>query len=265
MSSKSYSLVKLQKREPLSVSFERFTLSGEDLANFPDGCEGGYIKLMFDQQHRPLLNLPDGFPECKKEDKPVVRSFTIVEFNKKPSGAELSFDIAINKDGGVAANWAGQVIPGDEIYIKRPGKSQPLLEGYDAYFVAGDETAIPAINVHLNDLLARQGHLDNVQCVVQCQDEDRQMIDANLDLQIVQPLTEGTGALVQAATTYAWPGAETYVWAACDFEQMRALRRYFRIERGVEKSDMYISSYWKLGETDEGNKRAKKLDSEVDI
>ena len=39
---------------------------------------------------------------------------------------------------------------------------------------------------------------------------------------------------------------------------MLAIRRYFRDERELSKDDMYISSYWKIGSTDEQHKKAKR-------
>ena len=44
---------------------------------------------------------------------------------------------------------------------------------------------------------------------------------------------------------------------------MRAIRSYLRHDRGVEREAMYASSYWKIGESDEGNKAAKRDDEEA--
>lgn len=44
---------------------------------------------------------------------------------------------------------------------------------------------------------------------------------------------------------------------------MRNVRRYLRDERDIDKRAMYVSCYWKLGDTDEGMKRAKREDPEA--
>ena len=44
---------------------------------------------------------------------------------------------------------------------------------------------------------------------------------------------------------------------------MRRMRRYFREGLGIEKRAMYVSSYWKIGDTDEGMKLAKRMDTEA--
>ena len=42
---------------------------------------------------------------------------------------------------------------------------------------------------------------------------------------------------------------------------MRSGRKFVRKEKQVGKKFSYISSYWKIGETDEGMKIAKALDA----
>ena len=44
---------------------------------------------------------------------------------------------------------------------------------------------------------------------------------------------------------------------------MRHLRRYFKQDRQVAKDNLYVSSYWKMGDPDEGHKAAKKADVEA--
>lgn len=43
---------------------------------------------------------------------------------------------------------------------------------------------------------------------------------------------------------------------------MQDLRSYLRNERGVAKELLYISSYWKIGRTEDGHKADKRLDME---
>jgi NADPH-dependent ferric siderophore reductase len=43
---------------------------------------------------------------------------------------------------------------------------------------------------------------------------------------------------------------------------MRALRQYFRNEKEVERGNIYISSYWKKGVSEEGHKVIKQQDAQ---
>ena len=60
-----------------------------------------------------------------------------------------------------------------------------------------------------------------------------------------------------------WLDGQVAVWVAGEFSASRALRQYFRHDRAVDKSFKYVSCYWKVGETDEGMKAAKRADSEA--
>ncbi len=48
------------------------------------------------------------------------------------------------------------------------------------------------------------------------------------------------------------------MWCACEFDDMRALRDYFRNQRNVEHDRIYISSYWKNGVSEDGHKVLKR-------
>ncbi|EGU61267.1 utilization protein for catechol-siderophore, partial [Vibrio nigripulchritudo ATCC 27043] len=52
------------------------------------------------------------------------------------------------------------------------------------------------------------------------------------------------------------------VWCATEFSTMRQLRKYFRNEREVERDEIYISSYWKQGRTEDQHKIDKRKDAE---
>ncbi|MCV5657286.1 siderophore-interacting protein, partial [Escherichia coli] len=54
-----------------------------------------------------------------------------------------------------------------------------------------------------------------------------------------------------------WLDGNASVWCACEFDSMRALRQYFRNEKEVDRENIYISSYWKLGVSEDGNKMIK--------
>ena len=43
---------------------------------------------------------------------------------------------------------------------------------------------------------------------------------------------------------------------------MRALRQFLREERNVARGDLYISSYWKNGVSEDQHKLAKRADAE---
>ena len=70
-----------------------------------------------------------------------------------------------------------------------------------------------------------------------------------------RPLLERTKALT-------WLAGQAAVWAACEFHSMRALRQYFKVERPIPKTHLYISSYWKVDNTEDQHKIEKRNDTE---
>ena len=67
-----------------------------------------------------------------------------------------------------------------------------------------------------------------------------------------------------AVAALDWPKGRVSVWAACEFPSMRALRRHLREERGLDRKQFYISSYWKLGCDETSHKAIKREDAERD-
>lgn len=89
------------------------------------------------------------------------------------------------------------------------------------------------------------------------------MLNAPTGMQ-VEWITEST-TLADAVRTYPWLDGQVSVWCACEFDDMRGLRQYFRNERQVERNNIYISSYWKQGVTEDGHKVLKRRDAEEQI
>ena len=125
--------VTVADKQQLTPNMMRLLLEGDSLADFPDGMEGGYIKLVLDGQ-----------------DKPVARSYTVRTF--LPNPARLTIDMVAHGDTGPAAAWANQVDEGAHIDITGPGACQPINTAADWFLLAGDMSALPAISVNLERL-----------------------------------------------------------------------------------------------------------------
>ena len=70
---------------------------------------------------------------------------------------------------------------------------------------------------------------------------------------------ESSNKLIRSLREISWLEGEPYIWIAGEFEIMKEGRKFVRKEKLVDKKSSYISSYWKIGETDEGMKIAKAL------
>jgi NADPH-dependent ferric siderophore reductase len=238
--------VVIDEKRALSPNMQRVVLTGESLADFPEGFEGGYIKLV----------LPDG------SEKPPVRSYTIREFD--PERQRLAIDMVAHGDTGPAASWANHSDLGEQIQIQGPGATQPINVEADWFLLAGDMSALPAISVNLERLPQNaKGHV--VLEIISEADKIPLQVPEGMQVHwVINPEPEAENSVLEdTVMTLPWLDGQVAVWVAGEFSASRALRQYFRHDRAVDKSFKYVSCYWKVGETDEGMKAAKRADSEA--
>lgn len=232
---------------------QRITLHSKNSVGFSDESEGSYIKLLFNQAGGSDLSvLNDG-------ERPVMRTYTVRRFDKKTQCIDVDFVRHITQDlqCGFAARWAMEVTVGDTINVAGPGTIQNIKSEADWFFMVADMTALPALSAKIRKLPASaRGY-----AVIQVHSK-----------QDMQPLEVPDGVQIKWITKYdelyetvrqvTWLSGEPYVWCACEFESMRQLRQYFRSEREVGRENIYISSYWKRGVTEDGHKVIKRQDAE---
>lgn len=223
----------------------RVTLGGEGMATLRPQAEGGYFKMRFGDE--------DG-------GKPPVRSYTI----RRQDAETVDVDFVVHGEGGhagPAVEWALSAEAGQTIMAGGPGPAKTLPEGMDRYLIAGDMTALPAISVNLERLPADAKGV----AVIEIQSEaDRQDIAHPEGVELVwlvnaQPGTQ-PDLLANALRDAGRGEGEVYGWAAAEFGSMQALRSYLRDECGLDRDHLYVSSYWKHGEDDDGHREAKQAD-----
>ena len=234
-------------KRPITPHMLRVTLGGEDMLRFPADQASAYVKLL----------VPGD-----AGDRPLLRTYTV----REQRADAIDIDFALHgEDGGPASRWAMQAQPGDLVELSGPGPKKLVDPTADWMLLIGDMTALPAISVNLEQLPATA--------------RGRAVIEVP-DAADVQPLKAPTGFAVQwvvnpqpgatdaplrdAVATLDWPDGRVSVWAACEFSSMRALRRHLREERGLDRKQFYISSYWKLGSDETSHKAIKREDAERD-
>ena len=120
-------------------------------------------------------------------------------------------------------------------------------------------TALPAISVNLKRLPAdARGH-----AVIEVIDrDDIQPLEApaNVDIHwLVNPHPGGRdNALLDRVKQLTWPDGRPSVWCACEFSNMRELRDHLRARPGIDRGNLYVSSYWKLGANENEHKELKR-------
>ncbi len=247
-----FKLATVTSTSTITPNMQRITLQAPEFADFPENCEGGYIKLLFNKQGGTEV---DEMPSL--EDKPTLRTYTIRRFLPQEQSIEVDFVRHETEDtnAGFASRWAQAANVGDTIYIGGPGIIQEMSTKGDWYFMVADMTSLPALSAKIKRLPADAcGY-----AVISITSElDKQTLQAPDNLKVIW-LTNGE-SLPQSVINQPWLPGSANVWCACEFESMKALRQYFRNEKQVDRENIYISSYWKQGVSEDGHKVLKKQD-----
>lgn len=270
--------------QQLTPNMQRIRFQADDLSSFPSDAEGGYIKLLFTQ------NGDTDISQLAADERPKMRTYTIrhlrqalnqldVDFVRhEPSVMDLSLMDSSVMDpsvmdssvmdpnvmvpsvnsGGFASAWAQSARVGDTISIAGPGEIKPLNLNLDWYFLVADMTALPALAAQLTKLPATaKGY-----AVIEINHaDDKQTLIKPDGIAVVWVIAHSAKTLTGQVQELTWLSGEASVWCACEFSTMRALRVYFRNEKVVDKDNLYISSYWKSGCTEDGHKIAKRDDN----
>ncbi|OKH90216.1 siderophore-interacting protein [Thalassospira sp. TSL5-1] len=224
----------------------RITLGGDGMRTFPEDQASAYVKLMF---------------ENPGQEKAIRRTYTV----RAQRETEIDIDFVLHEDGGPAASWAADCKPGDKISIGGPGPKKLVDHNADWILIVGDMTALPAISVNLEQLPADARGYAVIEVLSEADIQSLTKPEHITIHWVVNP-HPGTksNALSDVVTALEWPDGKPSVWAACEFTAMQKLRHHFRNERAIDKREMYISSYWKLGANEEKHKSVKREDAEKD-
>lgn len=255
MSGRQVRTLNVNQKTALSPHMIRIQLQGSTLSDFPIDSEGGYVKLLF-----PHPESLDG----NEESKPRMRSYTVRRFDS--SALTLDLDFVVHGDNGPASAWAMSCVVGDEISLIGPGAVKLPDFSSDWYFLVGDMTALPALSVIVECLPdTAKGYL--VLALLSDADKPELNLPNGMSLVcVINPDQETINSLLaDKVQGLPWLEGRGFIWSACEMNSMRPLRQYFLREKRVPKDQIYISSYWKIGASDEGHKLAKKQEAEKEV
>jgi NADPH-dependent ferric siderophore reductase len=224
----------------------RITLGGPELADFPQDQSSAYIKLM----------LPDG-------DQTLMRTYTIRA--QRTDSNEMDVDFMMHGDDSPASAWASKASAGDSIAISGPGGKKLLDYSADWFLLAGDMTALPAISVNIEQLPADARGYAVIEVIDESDIQALHTPDNFIIHWVINPQPGSEQSpILEKIQQLAWQEGRPSIWAACEFTTMRALRRYFKQEMMVGKRELYVSSYWKKGISEDQHKKVKRADANLE-
>jgi NADPH-dependent ferric siderophore reductase len=260
------------RREQLAPHLVRVVLGGTGFDTFaPNEFTDSYVKLIFVADDVDVTQLPqpltlDSFAALSADQQPVIRTMTVRSAD--PTARELTIDVVVHGEHGVAGPWADTAQPGQPMYLMGPGGAYAPDPSADWHLLAGDESALPAIAAAL------EGLPDNAvgKAFIEISGpEDEMALTAPESVQVNWIYRGGRADLVpedragdhapliEAVKTTQWLPGQVHVFIHGEAQAvMHNLRPYIRKEREVDAKWASISGYWRRGRTEETFRQWKK-------
>ncbi|MDE0546209.1 siderophore-interacting protein [Microbacterium sp. C7(2022)] len=228
----------LAHREWVTDSYVRVRLQGDDLRGFDSPGSDDHIRVFF----------PEGDPATVEE----LRATPSREYTPLAWGEDwLDLEFAIHGDEGVAAPWAAKAPLGSLAGVGGPRGSKVLHGRPDAWFLAGDETAVPAMR-----RFARLMHADAIGHVLV------EVTDAAHELPIQTPSGVGVefvhrgaapsgsalAARLGAVTAHERPEGSVFGFIAAEQSIVKPGRALLLDRWGLDADSVIVKGYWKRGE-----------------
>ncbi|MFJ3665344.1 siderophore-interacting protein [Streptomyces sp. NPDC090106] len=259
----------------LGPSLVRVTFSGDDLALFHSDGRDQSLSLFLPHpgQDAPVVpvELGDGWWQAWRElpddVRAVMRSYTLRALRRRPDEIDIDFVLhgvgpENGTEAGPASRWAAEAAPGDRVLLLGPAVADNRAIRFrppadtDLVVVWGDETAVPAVCAILEALPA--GTPARVWLEVRHTGDIQDLVtpaDAEITWLVRDEAAAGAECspmALDALRMTRLPSAERpYVWIAGESGAVKALRRHFVGERGVDRRRVTFVGYWRLGLTEE--------------
>ena len=234
---------------PVSPRLISVLVTGDDLDGFTDAAPTSHLKVFLPADGQDAPNLPapgpDGTPVAPDGPAPVVRTYTPRRYDPATKTLEIQF---LLHGTGPASEWAQRAKPGDKLAVAGPGGRFSLEPVADHWWLAADESAIPAVGTLLEALpetAAADVHLE----VDGPDDEVEFASPAKTTISWHhrrRPDAFGV-ELADAARAATIPDGAR-IWVACEAAAMRDIRRYFITERQLPPASLVTRGYWRAGE-----------------
>lgn len=182
------------------------------------------------------------------EDALLARVYTIraVDVERR----ELWIDILQHPAPGVrtpGADFARDALPGDKVALLGPGGGgHPRAQ---SIFLAGDETALPAIA----RIAAEAEPGTRLRAIIEVENEAEEQplpTQGSIEVRWLHRARYPSGATtVLADETMAVIGSlepETFIWAACEKKELRSIRSFLKA-RQPDRKARYLAWYWWRG------------------
>ncbi|MCJ0872132.1 siderophore-interacting protein [Streptomyces sp. AP-93] len=254
----------------LGHSFLRITFGGASLTDFRSGGYDQSLSLFLPPAGREHTVLPStgedtwfgDWRAMPDEERPVMRSYTVREQRRTPGGVdEVDIDFVLHGSASPASSWAGRAVTGRRIMAIGPAVAENKSVRFqppaatDTILMYADETALPAAAA----ILDRLPEGTPVRAWFEVPHEDDRLYlptsaDADVTWVVREPGAgrERTDRVLEALRAAERPAsAAPYAWIAGESATIRAVRRHFVQDCGVDRRAVRFTGYWRLGATED--------------
>jgi NADPH-dependent ferric siderophore reductase len=226
-------------------------VTAEDLSRFADAAPTAHIKVFLpapgqDTPTMPIMT-PEGRVWPEDQPRPIVRTYTPRAYDPHTNTLEVQF---LLHGVGPASQWAENAAPGDKLAIGGPGGRFSADPSIARWWIAGDESALPAVGTLLDSLPASASA--EVHLEVQGPDDEISLASAAAVTVVWHHRRTGDafGAELYDAATAAAISEDTHVWVACEASAVRRSRSLMLDDKQVPVSRLVTRGYWRIGASD---------------
>lgn len=238
----------------------RVVLGGEGLAGFamPPHTDA-YLNVAIapaGAPYGPVFDPKVVRDELDKQWWPARRRYTVRAWDA--GRRRLTVDFVVHGDDGVAGSWAANAAPGDVLVFEGPSGGYRPDPDADWHLMVGDESALPAIAASLAAVPA--GRRVVVRLV--CDGAEHELAletPGLLDLRWLHRAgaADPAGLLLGALEELDFAPGRVDAFIHGEADEIRGIRRHLLTDRGLGRSTMSCSPYWRRTMTDEEWRRVK--------
>lgn len=234
--------VRLAARTWITPDYVRIRLEGGDLLGFDSPGADDHIRVFFPAEEAFTIDDLRASPS---------REYTPLEWN--PATGWLDLEFAVHGDAGIAAPWAATAPLGSPAGVGGPRGSLVIEGEPDAWFLAGDETAVPAIR----RFAARMAPNAVGRIIIEVRDADQELpIEAPPGVAVV--FVHRGGALEGSALASALdalgaaerPAGDVFGFVAAEQAIVKPGRALLLERWGLPAEQIVVKGYWKRGEAE---------------